>query len=99
MDWRHIGDLIDVGDELYSAMLNLVVWNKSNAGQGSYYSSQHELIGVFRVGDHHTETMSNWAVSAAIAPTFGPTRASTRSAAADGGARRSSDGKAGRSRR
>jgi DNA modification methylase len=31
-------------------MLNLVVWNKSNAGQGSFYRSQHELIGVFRVG-------------------------------------------------
>jgi DNA modification methylase len=33
-------------------MLNLVVWNKTNAGQGSFYRSQHELIGVFRVGDH-----------------------------------------------
>ena len=33
-------------------MLNLVVWNKSNAGQGSFYRSQHELIGVFRVGEH-----------------------------------------------
>jgi DNA modification methylase len=52
MDWRHIGDLIDVGGELYDAMLNLVVWNKSNAGQGSFYRSQHELIGVFRVGGH-----------------------------------------------
>jgi len=52
MDWRHINDLIDVGRKLYGAMLNLVVWNKSNAGQGSFYRSQHELIGVFRVGDH-----------------------------------------------
>jgi DNA modification methylase len=51
MDWRHIGDLIDVGRELCGAMLNLVVWNKSNAGQGSFYRSQHELIGVFRVGE------------------------------------------------
>ena len=51
MDWRHIKDLIDVGGKLYGAMLNLVVWNKSNAGQGSFYRSQHELIGVFRVGD------------------------------------------------
>jgi DNA modification methylase len=48
--WRHISDLIDVGRELYDPMLNLVVWNKSNAGQGSFYRSQHELIGVFRVG-------------------------------------------------
>jgi DNA modification methylase len=52
MDWRHIGDLIEVGRGLYGGMLNLVVWNKSNAGQGSFYRSQHELIGVFRVGMH-----------------------------------------------
>jgi len=51
MDWRHIADLIEVGRELYAAMLNLVVWNKSNAGQGSFYRSQHELIAVFRVGE------------------------------------------------
>lgn len=50
MDWRHIDILMDVGRELYGAMLNLVVWNKSNAGQGSFYRSQHELIAVFRVG-------------------------------------------------
>ena len=51
MDWRHIGDLIAVGRKLYEAMLNLVVWNKSNAGQGSFYRSQHELICVFRVDE------------------------------------------------
>lgn len=51
MDWRHIEILIEVGRKLYGTMLNLVVWNKSNAGQGSFYRSQHELIGVFRVGD------------------------------------------------
>ena len=50
MDWRHIEQLIAVGRELFGAMLNLVVWNKSNAGQGSFYRSQHELIGVFRIG-------------------------------------------------
>ena len=32
-------------------MLNVVVWVKSNGGQGSFYRSQHELIGVFRVGN------------------------------------------------
>ena len=51
MDWRHIADLIEVGCGVYGEMLNLVVWTKSNAGQGSFYRSQHELIGVFRVGD------------------------------------------------
>ena len=53
-------------------MLNLVVWNKSNAGQGSFYRSQHELIGVFRVGGGRTRTMSNSAGSAAIARMSGP---------------------------
>ena len=51
MDWRHVDDLIEVGQPLYAEMLNLVIWNKVNAGQGSFYRSQHELIGVFRVGD------------------------------------------------
>jgi DNA modification methylase len=51
MDWRHIADLIEVGSSLYGEMLNLLVWNKTNGGQGSFYRSQHELIGVFRVGE------------------------------------------------
>src|SRR5438552_2371903 len=36
---------------VYGDMLNLAVWVKSNAGQGSFYRSQHELVGVFRVGE------------------------------------------------
>ena len=36
---------------IYGSVLNVVVWNKVNPGQGSFYRSQHELIGVFRVGD------------------------------------------------
>ena len=49
-DWRRIGDLIEVGRTLYDEMLNLVVWNKTSAGSGSPYRSQHEPIGVFQVG-------------------------------------------------
>jgi DNA modification methylase len=51
MDWRHVGELVEAGHNVYGEMLNLVVWAKSNAGQGSFYRSQHELIGVFRVGE------------------------------------------------
>ncbi|MBA3519249.1 MAG: ParB N-terminal domain-containing protein [Rhizobiales bacterium] len=51
MDWRHITELIEAGRQAYAEMLNLVVWAKSNAGQGSFYRSQHELVGVFRVGN------------------------------------------------
>ncbi len=50
MDWRHVGELVEAGGTIYAEMLNLAVWVKSNAGQGSFYRSQHELIGVFRVG-------------------------------------------------
>src|SRR5436190_219228 len=50
MDWRHVGELIEAGDMIYGEMLNLAVWVKSNAGQGSFYRSQHELVGIFRVG-------------------------------------------------
>ena len=50
MDWRHVDALIEAGHTVYGAMLNLAVWVKSNAGQGSFYRSQHELVGVFRVG-------------------------------------------------
>ena len=71
MDWRHIADLIEVGRGLYGAMLNLVVWNKTNSGQGSLYRSQHELIGVFRVGEATTGIMSSSAGLAAIAQTSG----------------------------
>jgi len=50
MDWRHIGELIEAGGMVYGEMLNLAIWVKSNAGQGSFYRSQHELVGIFRVG-------------------------------------------------
>ena len=36
MDWRHVADLLHVGREIYGATLNLVVWAKSNGGQGSF---------------------------------------------------------------
>jgi DNA modification methylase len=50
-DWRHLRELGEAGQQTYGEMLNLAVWIKSNAGQGSFYRSQHELIGVFRVGE------------------------------------------------
>ena len=50
-DWRHFRELGEAGQQTYGEMLNLAVWVKSNAGQGSFYRSQHELIGVFRVGE------------------------------------------------
>jgi DNA modification methylase len=51
MDWRHIGELLDAGRPIYSEVKNICVWVKSNAGQGSFYRSQHEMIVVFKNGD------------------------------------------------
>ncbi|MCZ6772727.1 MAG: site-specific DNA-methyltransferase [Proteobacteria bacterium] len=50
MDWRHMGELIAAGRQVYSELKNLCVWNKSNAGMGSFYRSKHELIFVYKSG-------------------------------------------------
>jgi DNA modification methylase len=50
MDWRHLPELLRAGLPLYSEWKNLLVWRKSNAGQGSFYRSHHELIAVFKAG-------------------------------------------------
>jgi DNA modification methylase len=50
MDWRHMDDVAAVGRQVYGELLNLCVWNKSNAGMGSLYRSRHELVFVYRVG-------------------------------------------------
>jgi DNA modification methylase len=51
MDWRHLGEMLAAGREAYSELKQLVVWAKTNAGQGSFYRSQHELIFVFKNGN------------------------------------------------
>ena len=49
-DWRHIAELLAAGKLVYGDTINIAVWVKANAGQGSFYRSQHELVGIFRVG-------------------------------------------------
>lgn len=50
MDWRHLDEVLEAGRKVYSELKNLVVWAKTNAGQGSFYRSQHELIFAFKSG-------------------------------------------------
>jgi DNA modification methylase len=50
MDWRHIRELLDAAEPVYSEFKNLCVWAKDNAGMGSLYRSQHELVFVFKHG-------------------------------------------------
>ena len=50
MDWRHMGEVLAAGKEVYSELKNVCVWRKTNAGMGSLYRSQHELVFVLKVG-------------------------------------------------
>ncbi len=48
MDWRHLDELLAAGADAYGEVKNLCVWVKANAGMGSLYRSQHELVLVFK---------------------------------------------------
>jgi DNA modification methylase len=50
MDWRHLPELLTAARPIYSEWKNLLVWNKTNAGHGSFYRSKHELIATFKNG-------------------------------------------------
>lgn len=50
IDWRSVELVLRVGRELGLDLLNLVVWTKTNAGQGSLYRSAHELLPLFKKG-------------------------------------------------
>ena len=51
MDWRHIYELLNATELVYSEFKNLCVWNKDNGGMGSLYRSKHELVFLFKNGD------------------------------------------------
>jgi DNA modification methylase len=58
MDWRHLADVSTASKGIYDELLNICVWNKSNAGMGSLYRSKHEMIFVYRVpGAMHTNAV------------------------------------------
>jgi DNA modification methylase len=50
MDWRHMGEMLRAGRAVYSELKNVCIWVKHNAGMGSFYRSQHELVFVFKHG-------------------------------------------------
>ncbi len=50
MDWKHIREILDAADGVYSEFKQLIVWSKSNAGMGTFYRSQHELVFAFKSG-------------------------------------------------
>lgn len=57
MDWRHMGELLEAGNTVFTELKNLCVWNKTNGGMGTFYRSKHELVFVFKIGEApHTNT-------------------------------------------
>ena len=51
IDWRSVELVIACGRELGLDLINVVVWVKTNGGQGSLWRSQHELLPVLKKGD------------------------------------------------
>ncbi|WP_300039646.1 DNA methyltransferase, partial [uncultured Roseobacter sp.] len=50
MDWRHMGEMLAAGQAAFTELKNLCVWNKTNAGMGTFYRSKHELVFVWKKG-------------------------------------------------
>lgn len=51
IDWRGLHTVESAARALGLAQLNLICWAKSNAGMGSLYRSQHELLPIYKLGD------------------------------------------------
>ena len=43
-------EMLTAGRAVYSELKNLCVWNKANAGMGTFYRSKHELVFVWKNG-------------------------------------------------
>jgi DNA modification methylase len=50
IDWRGYPAVVAAALQLDLAPFNLIVWAKTNAGMGSLYRSQHELLPLFKKG-------------------------------------------------
>jgi DNA modification methylase len=50
-DWRHIEPMLKAGRTTFTELKNLIVWNKTSPGQGTFYRSQHELILAWKLGE------------------------------------------------
>ena len=50
IDWRSVRLMLEAGEAVFGRLINICFWNKTNAGMGSFYRSQHEMICVFESG-------------------------------------------------
>ena len=51
MDHHHAGEQIAAGDIVFNRRVNIAIWVKSNAGMGSFYRSQHEMVFIYVTGE------------------------------------------------
>jgi len=51
MDWRHSYILQKALLDVFAKLLNICVWDKTKAGLGSFYRSQHEFCFVYQNGN------------------------------------------------
>lgn len=50
MDFRHMRNVLDAADGVFTEHKQLIVWDKQVGALGSFYRGQHELIFVFKSG-------------------------------------------------
>ena len=48
MDWRHIEEMMTAGNNTYSELKNVCVWDKKNAGMGTFYRIRNKLIFIWK---------------------------------------------------
>jgi DNA modification methylase len=71
MDWRHMDQMLEAGRAVYAELKNLIIWNKTAAGMGTFYRSKHELlfawkhgsaphINTFELGQHGRHRANVW---------------------------------------
>jgi DNA modification methylase len=49
IDWRGAPHMLDAASGVFHETKQLIVWAKTNGGQGAFYRSAHELIYAFKV--------------------------------------------------
>lgn len=50
MDWRSMPELREAGLKVFDELKNVCIWNKKQAGMGTFYRSKYEMVLVFKKG-------------------------------------------------
>ena len=53
-DWRAAPHMLDAGQGVFEEIKNWIIWVKTNAGMGTFYRSQFEIIFAFKVSSGKT---------------------------------------------